>query len=99
MRPGQLFSDSLTDITDLPGTGKPFAGLPVPQWDDAVSLAETTHLHFPTYVILAFDIAPTPSGPVIVEANARGDLNMVQHLGGRPIGQTVLPEILLSHLP
>lgn len=98
MQPGEYFYDLFRTIESHPETGERFAERKVPQWDAIKATALMAHEQFPKLALLAFDIAPTPDGPVIVEANGRGDLTMVQHVGGRPMGQTPYARIVLSHL-
>jgi hypothetical protein len=96
---GQFHSDRLTDIECHPGTRQRFAGMVMPQWARIAALAIRVHALFPTHVLLSFDIAPTPDGPVVVEVNGRGDTRILQYPGARPLGQTAFPQIVLSHFP
>jgi putative polysaccharide biosynthesis protein len=95
---GLYFFHQLTPIDTHPDTGVPFAGKPLPQWRDIAALAMRTHALFPSLALVAFDIAPTPDGPVIVESNANGDLAMIQYPNARPLGRTAYPRIVLSHI-
>jgi len=95
---GQYWYQWHTPIETHPDTGQKFVGMITPQWRECVELALATHATHLTAVIVAFDIAQTPEGPVIVEVNGRGDLAMLQYPGGRPIGDTAYPRIVLSHL-
>lgn len=96
---GQFHGDRLTDIECHPDTRQRFAGLSLPQWPEIAGLATRVHALFETHVLLSFDIAPTPDGPVVVEVNGRGDTRMLQYPGAPPLGQTALPRIVLSHFP
>lgn len=53
-----------------PGTGVAFAGFRLPGWDDARRLVEQAALRFVPLRTLGWDVALTPAGPVIVEANS-----------------------------
>jgi len=97
MAAGQYYFNHFKLIDSHPDTGVKFAGRQAPQWDEIVGLALSTHARAPRLAVLAFDIAPTAQGPLLVEVNTRGDLAMVQHPGGKPIGQSPYPRIVLSH--
>ena len=96
LRPGQRHARRLVDIEYHPDTGARFAGLRTPHWREMTALACRTHHLFPKFAVLACDVAVTTEGPVIVEANSRGDLNLVQHRGGVPIADTLFTDVLLS---
>lgn len=98
MMSGASYFHHLRPIDRHPDTGEMFRGQRVPGWDEIASLAERAHELMPSLVVVAFDIAPTASGPVIVESNSKGDLAMIQYPPARPIGQTDYPAIALSHL-
>ncbi len=98
MRAGQSYRQRHATIDCHPDTQALFAGRQVPQWEEIRHLAISTHRHFQSYVLLAFDIAPAPGRPVIVEINVRGDLSMVQYQGGTPMGRTSYPDVVLSHM-
>lgn len=73
-----------------PRSGVHFAGFRVPHWEAAVAMALDSHQHFPALTSLGWDVAITPDGPVMLEANAWwGDA--VQHPGPRGL---ISPEFL-----
>jgi hypothetical protein len=59
----------LRKFTSHPESGNEFAGFKVPQFLDAIDLAKRAALSLPQLRVLGWDIAPTPAGPVIMEAN------------------------------
>jgi hypothetical protein len=63
----------LTTIRHHPETNRPFAGCSVPLWSEAVDAALKAHRHFPDFRALGWDVAITPEGPKILEANAWWD--------------------------
>ena len=93
-------SSTPTNSTPSNVTLIPASGSPVPQCRNGAisSLWHCAHACIDEYVLLAFDIAPTPAGPVLVEANGRGDTRMLQYMGAPPLGHTVFPAIVLSDL-
>lgn len=97
MLQGVYYLHQLTPIDTHPETGVTFTGRKVPQWDEIVTLALAAHAMVPEAILLAFDIAPSAEGPVLIEANTRGDVSIVQYPGGKPLGQTAYPEVIGSH--
>lgn len=56
-------------IDTHPDTGVSLKGFRIPFWTQAVDLAKTAHRSFPKCGTLGWDIAVTPTGPRIIEAN------------------------------
>lgn len=52
-----------------PVTGVPITGLRVPMYDDAVSMVERLSRRLPQIPYLGWDVAITPDGPAVIEAN------------------------------
>jgi len=65
-------------VEDHPDTGARIEGVEIPFWDQVPKLAGDVARMFPGTLILAFDIAITPDGPVLIEANADPHLIMMQ---------------------
>lgn len=57
-----------------PATGEKFEGFVVPQWDNVVKLATKVQQACTFYRLVGTDIAVTPNGPVLIEANANPDI-------------------------
>ncbi len=53
-----------------PRTGVALEGFPVPGWDAAQALARDAGRAFAPLRTIGWDIAPTPEGPALIEANA-----------------------------
>ena len=70
---------------DHPETGQPMVGAEVPGWADVVALAERAALTFPGVRTQSWDVALTHRGPVLLEVNWGGDLNLAQLAYGRGI--------------
>ena len=55
-----------------------FKGSPVPFYKEAVALVLKAHRLFPTIKTIGWDVAVTPEGPLLVEGNHDGGLEMLQ---------------------
>lgn len=77
-----------------PVTGAQVKGRIVEHWDAIRDLAVAGHRVFADRMLLGWDVALTPDGPVLVEANAYPDTEFLQRVHRRPIGQSRLGEIL-----
>jgi len=64
-----LESLSLTSLAVRPATGASFEDVVLPDWTKACELVRKASLAFAPLRALGWDIALTPRGPVIVEAN------------------------------
>ncbi len=62
-------SDSYQPIEKHPTSGLQIAGIKLPYFAEGVALAKRAQLHIPQNRTLAWDIAITDKGPVIIEAN------------------------------
>lgn len=69
-------------ISHHPDTGESFSGFTMPDWDASVSLALKAACAFPMLRFQHLDIAFSRSGPVIVEINTTGSIDMVQYATG-----------------
>lgn len=65
-RPGGL---GFMRAEELPGSGIRIAGIHLPDWEETVDLVRRAALAFLPARALGWDVALTPDGPVIVEAN------------------------------
>lgn len=71
------------EIDTLPGTDVRVVGETVPRWGELVDLAVHVARLFPDLRILGFDIALTPEGPTLIEANVNPDHGLYQLAAGR----------------
>ncbi len=72
--------------TEHPDSRVKFADVTLPMWDEAVRLAGTLAKVHPTSRCIGFDLAATPGGWVMIEANIRGQFigqQMVDQIGKR----------------
>jgi hypothetical protein len=73
--------------TKHPDSGITFEGFEIPYWKEAVELTmELRRKLFPEVFNIGFDVAITPHGPVMIEANVRSGFFLRASAGGlRPI--------------
>jgi glutathione synthase/RimK-type ligase-like ATP-grasp enzyme len=81
-----------------PTRGATIEGTKLPMWEATLDLALCAHRLFPAQVLLAWDIAMTPKGPVLLEANGRPGFHMTQRASGIPMGESRLGQILAEHI-
>jgi hypothetical protein len=86
------------DCVDHPDTGSQIAGRALPCWSDTIELAVKAHSTFAEFPSIGWDIAITPAGPVLVEANYNWDVVLAQQPGCRPLGETVYPNHIFAWL-
>lgn len=80
-----------------PDTGAPIDGATLPFWRDAVALALRAHSKIDLLGSIGWDLALTPNGPLLLEANSRWG-TIVQIYSGIPLGDTRWVEVYLAWL-
>jgi hypothetical protein len=73
------------EVPNHPDTGRPLLGAVVPDWERARDLCLTTAVAFPGIRLQAWDVALCASGPMLLELNVGGDVNLPQHAFGRGV--------------
>jgi len=68
----------MTDVLAHPRTGKTIVGIKLPYWQDVVDLVIQAHQSIDSLHTVGWDVAITDNGPVIVEANWRYDIDILQ---------------------
>ena len=68
---------SLTEVH--PDSGKPVTGVILPNWEDSVKLCLRTATSLPDLRLQCWDVAMCPDGPLLIEVNDHGNLNIVQY--------------------
>jgi len=92
------FQDGAKEILHHPDTGSDIVGRALPHWPESLALACRAHeIGFDRFVFLGWDIALTPDGPLLLEANAGWLALHLQMLNG-PLGKTDMSRILSEHL-
>jgi hypothetical protein len=81
-----------------PVTGVPLAGRAVPCWDEVAALAVRAHQVIRDRVLVGWDIAITPSGPVLLEGNSYPDVHYPQRIHRRPYGEMRIGQLLRHHM-
>jgi hypothetical protein len=66
-------------IDHHPTSGVAFDGFIIPWYSQALDLVRAMHLSFHCFFTIAWDIAITEGGPVVIEGNPVGDLMYEQH--------------------
>ena len=85
----------LQSFTCHPDTGVQFASIELPFWDELLDLVKKAAFAMHPLATLGWDVAITPTGPVIVEANGAWGTEIFQLARGlrdTPIGQMALRE-------
>lgn len=77
-----------------PDTGQPVIGFEIPQWTELCDLTLEAASIFPGIRTQSWDVALTDQGPVFLEVNFGGDLNLAQ----LAYGKGVLDEAYRAHL-
>ena len=73
MKSRHPFGFGLHEVERHPTTGLNLLGVRPPMWNDIVNLGKKAALAFSTSRCLGWDIAVTPAGPVLIEANRYWD--------------------------
>ncbi|HET6159068.1 MAG TPA: sugar-transfer associated ATP-grasp domain-containing protein [Dongiaceae bacterium] len=79
---------------DHPVTGAPVTGRVLQAWPEIRALALEAQRVFADRMLVGWDIALRPSGPVILEGNSYPDVHFLQRVHEQPIGMSVLAPIL-----
>ncbi len=87
-------ASSLREVESHPKTGKTFGGLKIQDFEEACRLALQAASVFFAVRNQSWDVALSDSGPVLMEFNFGGDLNLHQLAHGRGI----LSDSFISHL-
>jgi len=101
-RLGTMCGDSAIGPQDWydfhPVTCSRVAGRLVPQWSAIRELAVHAHRIFADRVIIGWDIALTPEGPVLIEGNSYPDTEFLQRVHRQAIGDSPLGPLLAFQL-
>lgn len=68
----------IVDVVFHPDTGSRIQGSRVPLWEDVLDILDRGQRSLPFLRTLGWDIAVTENGPVVVEANATYDVDVIQ---------------------
>lgn len=81
-----------------PVSGARFVGRQLPDWQAALQLACDAHRAFPERVVVGWDVAFLPDGPMIIEGNGKPDLDIHQRVERRPCGEGRIGSLLAMNL-
>jgi hypothetical protein len=81
-----------------PVTGAPVTGRIVPCWPALAALAVKAHRIVPERVMIGWDFAITPDGPMLLEGNSFLDHVFPQRVFRQPVGQMRVGQLLDFHL-
>ena len=79
-----------------PDTGRPITGTAIPDWEALSTLVELAARLFPGIRTQSWDIALTDKGPIPLEVNFGGDLNLTQLASGKGVLDDTYREHLRS---
>jgi len=74
--------------------GNPVVGIIIPDWEELTERVRKAAAAFPGIRTQSWDVALSNCGPVLIEVNYGGDLN----LGQLAYGKGVLDEVYAEHL-
>lgn len=101
-RLGLIVSDRLGQCsvrhTHHPVTGHSVSGRVLSSWPMIKALAVAAHRAFPHRVLVGWDIALTPEGPMLLEGNNSPDVMFPQRAYGQGFGRGPMAPLLASHL-
>ncbi|MBO4413687.1 MAG: hypothetical protein IKX86_00990 [Clostridia bacterium] len=80
---GDALDKNVERFSVHPVTGEKFDGFAIPFWTETRELVKSASGVIPEMTVVGWDVAITPSGPVIVEGNATPGFDMVQVDYGR----------------
>jgi hypothetical protein len=91
---GDNFKTALVRMTHHPVTGAAINGVKLKNWPAVSELALKAHRCFKHRVVVGWDIALTPDGPVVIEGNTNLDVMFLQRVHHCPAGDTRFGELL-----
>lgn len=87
------------DHSHHPTTGAAIEGRTLPDWHAARALAERAHAEaFGDYVLIGWDVALTPDGPMLIEGNGKPGVLMPQRAARAGLAQGRYGALLAHHL-
>ncbi len=69
---------AMEDVAVHPATGAPIIGVGLPYWPEVLALVTKAHASIDSLHTVGWDVAILENGPVIVEANWRYDIDILQ---------------------
>ncbi len=81
-----------------PDNGAQISGRRLPFWRETLCLVERAHATFVGQMIIGWDVPVLVDGPCLVEANVSPDLDIMQIIEDKPLGNARLGQLLAFHL-
>jgi Sugar-transfer associated ATP-grasp len=81
-----------------PKTGALAAGRVIEGWPAVADLAVRAHQVFNGRMIIGWDLALTPDGPIVIEGNSDADTHFLQRVHRQMIGRSRMEPLLRHHL-
>lgn len=81
-----------------PTTGARIEGVKLPHWDLLRSLVARAHSTVPGAVVLGWDVAITPDGPLLIETNGGPGLEIMQRANRQGFSRGRFGDLLAYHL-
>ncbi|GJL60971.1 MAG: hypothetical protein NPIRA03_38280 [Nitrospirales bacterium] len=94
---GQAADGEFTQVSTHPDTGADLMPLRIPDWKKVEDLCLTAARLLPGLRLLHFDVAISDKGPLLLEVNFRGNLDLLQHASGRGFLSPEVSEALEQH--
>ena len=85
------------ELENHPDNGEQLLGLQLPHWDKILQICNTAAVLFPMLPYQHWDIALGVDGPVIIELNTYGSIDMVQYASGQGLYDTQLREFVARY--
>ncbi len=86
-------------MTRHPETNAPILHRKLPCWTELIHCVENAHsCLFSDQVVIGWDVAILDNGPCMIEANKAPDLDIIQRIKGRPLGNERLGKLLAFNL-
>ena len=80
-------------------TGAQILHRKLPCWPELIELVQRAHgAAFSDQVVIGWDVALLDNGPCLIEANKAPDLDIIQRIGGGPVGNERLGQLLAFNL-
>ena len=82
-----------------PVTNAKVDGRVIEHWPAIAAMATRCHAAFSHRLMIGWDIALTPNGPIMLEGNTKFDVMLLQRVHDRAAGHSRFGELLAYHLP
>ena len=97
MKGGHRFEPGFPFSDYHPDSKTKISGNILPCWEELIDLSLKAHQTLPGVVVVGWDLAITPQGPVIIEGNTGPGLMWHQVAGGEHLGESALADALIFH--